>query len=109
MPRRESRETDATPPAAGDLLAFTGFPMNARDPMTYRADVAAYRLVWRNEKVIAVLMLDRAGWPGSSGSHVFISEGRVIGILTAARAEERTEMTTLRQSRLFTPCFWTHQ
>ena len=84
-----------TPPD-GTQVAFTGYPMNARDPMTFRADVAAYRPVWRNEKVIAELLLDRAAWPGSSGSPVFLSDGGVIGILIAARTEEGTAMTILR-------------
>jgi V8-like Glu-specific endopeptidase len=83
-------------PSDGTQVAFTGFPMNARDPMTFRADVAAYRPVWRNEKVIPELLLDRAAWPGSSGSPVFLPDGKVVGILIAARTEEGTAMTSLR-------------
>jgi hypothetical protein len=75
-------------PPDGTHVAFTGFPMNVRDPITFRADVAASRPVWRNEKAVAELLLDRASWPGSSGSPVFLSDGRVIGILIAARTED---------------------
>src|SRR5215831_4638599 len=85
---------DVPPDAA--QVAFTGFPLNARDPMTLRANVAAYRPVWRNEKLVPEVLLDRGAWPGSSGSPIFLSDGRVIGILIAARTEEGTAMTNLR-------------
>jgi hypothetical protein len=77
-------------------VAFTGFPMNVLDPMTFRANVAAYRPLWRSEKVVPELVLDRGAWPGSSGSPVFLSDGKVIGIVIASSTEEGTAMTTLR-------------
>ncbi len=83
-------------PPDGTQLAFIGFPMNARDPMTLRANMAAYRPVWRNEKVVAELLLDRGAWPGSSGSPVFRSDGRVIGMVIGAVTEEGTAITTVR-------------
>jgi hypothetical protein len=80
---------DATP------VAFTGFPTNARDPITLRANVAAYRPAWRNKRVVPELLLDRFASPGSSGSPVFLPDGRVVGILTA-RTDDGTEMTNIR-------------
>jgi hypothetical protein len=77
-------------------VAFTGFPMNVRDPMTFRANIAAYRPVWRSENSVPELILDRGAWPGSSGSPVFLADGRVIGLLIASRTEEGTAMTALR-------------
>jgi S1-C subfamily serine protease len=68
----------------GTQVAFTGFPLGVRDPMTSKAIVAAYRTVWENDKAIAELVLDRAPWPGSSGSPVYLSDGRVIGIVIAS-------------------------
>jgi hypothetical protein len=85
-------------PPDGTQVAFTGFPMNVRDPMTFRANVAAYRPVWRDQKVVAELILDRGAWPGSSGSPIFNSDGRIIGILIAARTEEGTAMTAVRSA-----------
>ena len=82
-------------PPDGTQVAFTGFPMNIRDPVTFRANVAAYRPVWRNEKVVGELLLDRGAWPGSSGSPLFLSNGSIIGILIAARTEEGTAMTAV--------------
>jgi hypothetical protein len=67
-------------PPDGTQVAFTGFPFGVRDPMTFRAGMAAYSPVWRGEKVIDEVVLDRSAWPGFSGSPVFVSSGRVIGI-----------------------------
>ena len=89
---------DWTIPPDATQIAFTGFPMNARDPMTFRANVSAYRPVWRNEHVVDELVMDRGAWPGSSGSPVFTSDGRAIGILIASRTEEGTAMTTVRSA-----------
>jgi V8-like Glu-specific endopeptidase len=77
-------------------VAFTGFPMNVRDPMTFRANIAAYRPVWRSENSVPEFVLDRGAWPGSSGSPVFLADGRVIGFLIASRTEEGTAMTAVR-------------
>ena len=85
-------------PPDATQVAFTGFPMNVRDPMTLRANVAAYRPVWRSEKVVPELVLDRSAWPGSSGSPVFLSDGKVIGIVIASRTEEGTAMTAVRSA-----------
>jgi hypothetical protein len=83
-------------PPDATQVAFTGFPMNVRDPMTFRANVAAYRPVWRRERVVPELLLDRSAWPGSSGSPVFLADGKVIGIVIASRTEEGTAMTAVR-------------
>ena len=83
-------------PPDGTQVAFTGFPLGVRDPMTFRAGVAANRPVWRDGKVIPQLVLDRTAWPGFSGSPVFVSDGRVIGILFAGVINEGTAMTFLR-------------
>src|SRR5262249_52922919 len=83
-------------PRDGTPIAFTGFPFGVRDPMTFRAGVAAYRPVWRNGKAVDEVVLDRSAWPGFSGSPVFLSNGRVIGILISGVMEEGTALTFLR-------------
>jgi trypsin-like peptidase len=83
-------------PPDGTQVAFTGFPLKVRDPITFRAGVAANRPVWRDGNVVPQLLLDRTAWPGFSGSPVFLSDGRVIGILFAGVLEEGTAMTFLR-------------
>jgi hypothetical protein len=62
----------------GTELAFTGFPLEARDPMTFRAHMAAY---WWLDHTIPDLVLDHGSVPGFSGSPVFLANGKVVAIL----------------------------
>jgi hypothetical protein len=64
----------------GAQLAFTGFPLEARDPMTFQAHVAAYQTPWPDQTT-PQLVLDHASLPGFSGSPVFLADGKVIAIL----------------------------
>jgi hypothetical protein len=64
----------------GAQLAFTGFPLEARDPMTFRAHVAAYRTRWPDQSTPEVV-LDHGSLPGFSGSPVFLADGKVVAIL----------------------------
>ena len=83
-------------PPDGTQVAFTGFPWGVRDPMTVRAAVVAHRPVWRNERPVDELLLDRAAWPGFSGSPVYLSDGQVIGVVVASQTDEGIAMTALR-------------
>jgi len=62
----------------GTELAFTGFPLESRDPVTFRAHVAAYS--WPDQAT-PQLVLDHAAVPGFSGSPVFLANGKVVAIL----------------------------
>jgi len=66
-------------PVEGTEVAFTGFPLRNAEPLTARGFLAGYRNPSRvgGERWI----LDRAAWPGSSGSPVYLDDGRVIGII----------------------------
>jgi S1-C subfamily serine protease len=83
-------------PSDGTQVAATGFPLSVRDPATVRAAVAAYRIPWQNDKPIPELVLDRAAWPGYSGAPVYLSDGRVIGILIAGGPDETPGMAIAR-------------
>lgn len=64
----------------GGQVGFTGFPLEERDPMTFRAHVAAYKTPSANRQT-PELILDHVSLPGFSGSPVFLADGKVIAIL----------------------------
>jgi hypothetical protein len=72
-------------PPDGTQVAFTGFPLRARDPMTFRAHVAAFRTPWPDEP-IPELVLDRPTLSGFSGSPVYLSNGKVVAIIPERRS-----------------------
>jgi len=73
MELEESELPDGAP------IAFTGFPLNSIRPMTSIGHVSAYR------RATALgskeLVIDKAGWPGASGSPVYDQKGRAIGMI----------------------------
>jgi hypothetical protein len=75
-----SAQFEWNPPRDGAQVAFTGFPLQARDPMTFRAGVAAYRIP-RTTESIPELVLDHAAFPGFSRSPVYLADERVVAIL----------------------------
>ena len=68
-----SNQPDGTP------VAFSGFPLRSNDPLTSRGNIAAYRR-GKNGSPSEVIV-DKAVWPGASGSPLFLHDGRVIGII----------------------------
>ena len=65
----------------GSAVAITGFPLYNTTPITSRGYIGAYVPPAPEAPRMA---LDRAAWPGGSGSPVYDSRGRVIGMLLVA-------------------------
>jgi V8-like Glu-specific endopeptidase len=67
----------------GTAIAFTGFPLESKSPVTSKGDIAGFGAI--TETIAAFdYSIDRAAWPGASGSPLYLSNGRVIGIVRAA-------------------------
>ena len=64
----------------GTQIAFTGLPLEERDPITFRAHVAAYKVPLGNQQTPEVV-LDHGSLPGFSGGPVFLADGKVMAIL----------------------------
>jgi trypsin-like peptidase len=62
----------------GTPVAFTGFPLNSVRPITSQGILASYRSVERE------LVIDRNGWPGASGSPVYLKNGKLVGMIIEA-------------------------
>lgn len=85
-------------PPDGTQVAFTGFPLRARDPMTFRGGVAAFRTPWPDQPE---LVLDRPTLPGFSGSPIYVADGSVVAILVKDGKEEASGITIARPASLF--------
>jgi hypothetical protein len=85
-------------PPDGAQVAFTGFPQRARDPMTFRAGVAAYRTA---ALPIPELVLDHAALPGFSGSPVYLADGRVVAMLVSTGKGDATGISNARPASLW--------
>jgi hypothetical protein len=66
----------------GTAVAFTGFPLNAVIPYTSRANILAYPIVSPPKPGATTVILDKAAWPGASGSPIYLVDGKVIGLMT---------------------------
>jgi S1-C subfamily serine protease len=71
---------DSTIYPDGTPVAFTGFPLSFVQPITSQGIIGTYRgpnaLLGPLEMVI-----DKNAWPGASGSPVYESSGKVVGII----------------------------
>lgn len=65
----------------GSAVAITGFPLFNTTPITSRGYIASYVPPASDAPR---MVLDRAAWPGGSGSPVYDSRGRVLGMLLIA-------------------------
>ena len=80
---------DQAPHPDGTAVAFTGFPLNAIQPMTARGHVAMYSA--RDE-----LIVDQSAWPGVSGCPVYLVDGRVIGMVVQRGTGDGTGRAIVR-------------
>ena len=65
----------------GTAVAITGFPLLTTTPISSRGYIGGYIPAAQNAPRMAI---DRAAWPGGSGSPVYDWRGRVLGVLLEA-------------------------
>jgi S1-C subfamily serine protease len=82
-------------PRDGEQVAFTGFPLQFKEPLTARGYIAAYAEI-RPDDVPKTLIIDRTAWPGASGSPVYLRDGTIIGIVVSTGTGEASGITMAR-------------
>jgi V8-like Glu-specific endopeptidase len=66
-------------PPDGTPVFFTGFPLQATDPVTSMGSIAGYPA----DNSYSTVIIDKNAWPGASGSPIYLFDGRtVIGMVT---------------------------
>lgn len=86
-----SNQPDGTP------VAFSGFPLRSNDPLTSRGNIAAYRR--GNNGSPSEVVIDKAVWPGASGSPLYLQDGRVIGIIIQGGVGDGAGIAIARPAR----------
>jgi hypothetical protein len=65
-------------PLDGTTIFFTGFPLQATDPVTSIGALAGFAA----DGGYSTLLIDKNAWPGASGSPVFLNDGKtIVGML----------------------------
>lgn len=88
-----SLQPDGTP------VAFTGFPLSFLQPITSRGAIGTYRNA-RDDVGPLELIVDKASWPGASGSPLYLENGRVVGIMIEAGIGQASGIAIARPSRV---------
>lgn len=83
----------------GTAIAFTGFPLNNVIPITSRGFTAAYRATADGSDP-GELIIDKPGWPGASGSTVYIENGDVVGLVVQRGIGDAIGITISRPASL---------
>jgi len=77
---------DASVKDDGTPIAFTGFPLGIVVPITSAGVIAAYLDSPNGGPPFGRIVIDKAAWPGASGSPIYLEDGEVIGLIVAAGA-----------------------
>ena len=78
-------------PDPGDLITYSGYPSD-HELLTYRGRVAGYENLKGSGKQI---LLHTFGWYGCSGSAIFNSYGKIVGILWGIDVEKGLPIESL--------------
>jgi len=71
----------------GTPVAFTGFPIHRQAPITAIGYIGGMAIISPQQEGFDYFV-DVAAWPGASGSPLYTSDGRVIGIIRAGGLRE---------------------
>lgn len=96
---------DGTQQSDGTAIAVTGYPLSSLLPISSRGYIGAYATNPLGNTEIA---LDRAAWPGGSGSPVYDSQGKVVGLVSQAGEGAASGISFARASSTIVRFLATH-
>jgi len=96
---------DSTPRSDGTAIAVTGYPLSSLLPISSRGYIGAYATNPLGNTEIAI---DRAAWPGGSGSPVYDSQGKVLGLVSQAGEGAASGISFARASSTIVRFLATH-
>lgn len=96
-------------PSDGTPVAFTGFPLQSKAPISGQGSIASYQLVTGSNQGGTALVIYAVVWGGASGSPVFLPDGRVVGILTAGGPGGSPHLAMARPANLIKELLEAHK
>jgi S1-C subfamily serine protease len=81
----------------GTPVAFTGFPLDHTTPISSKGFIAGHQMVGSDATKFDYL-IDKAAWPGASGSPLYLGNGRVVGIIRARGGNEASGLALARSA-----------
>jgi V8-like Glu-specific endopeptidase len=91
---------DTTEWHPGTPVAFTGFPLQYTIPVTSIGYIGALTGIESSGTGGYDYIIDKATWPGASGSPIFLSNGKVIGIIQKRGTNEASGLAYGRSAAI---------
>jgi len=81
----------------GTAIAFVGFPLESTAPINSKGFIGGFQIVGENNSGFDYIV-DKAAWPGASGSPVYLGNGKVIGIIRERGQNEASGLAWARSA-----------
>ena len=84
----------------GTPVGFTGFPLQYQIPLSSVGNISGYVTTRDDGRGPRSIIMDKEAWPGASGSPLYLSNGKVVGLLRQRGVNEGNGRTIGLPSRL---------
>jgi len=81
----------------GTPIAFTGFPLQSKAPISSKGFIGGFEIINENAGGFDYFV-DKAAWPGASGSPLYLGNGKVVGIMRVAGENQASGVSLARSS-----------